>query len=138
MLPARPTRLRRAAGALVVAVALGVLAGCSQHAPSVDELTDAFVTSGLPEGRARCVSEALTKVLSDKELELLAERGASAAPYDDPNRTDDSADRLREAFTTCTDQAIADGEITTTTAATVPTTAGATSTTTASSTTAAG
>ena len=117
---------------LVLALGLGGVAACSHPTPTADELTDAFVTSGLPEGRARCVSEALVKELTTKQLDLLVERGASGAPQDDPNLTDDAADRLRAAFTACTDQAIKDGEVTTTTAA--PVTTGPTGTTGPSST----
>lgn len=127
-MPGRPpARIRRATIAVVglVAMALALLAGCAHPRPSVDELTAAFVTSGLPEGQARCVSKALVDTLSGEELDLLVERGDTGSPRNDPATNDDTMDRLGPAFTACTNAAIEAGEITTTTAA--PATAPATS-----------
>ncbi len=63
------------------------------------------------------MSAAIIDNLSDQELDLLVERGDTGPPRDDPKRNDDSMDRLRTAFSSCNIQAVADGEVTTTTAA---------------------
>lgn len=82
-----------------------LLAGCATKVPSGDELTDTFVSTGLSEAEARCVSDAVLKTLPDDDIVRLMERGVGAAPRDDPNRDDDSYDRFRTALTACQEAA---------------------------------
>jgi hypothetical protein len=86
------------------------LAACGAGAPSSGELADALVTSGLERPLAECAADALTTTLTEDELALLAERGPSGLPADDPERTDDASDQLRDAMSACrTAQDAADG-----------------------------
>lgn len=96
---------------MLVAIALVVgLAACSAGAPSRDELVDALVTSGMERSLAECAADAFTTTLTDDELDLLAERGPSGLPADDPARTDDANDQLREAMTACRTSADTPGD----------------------------
>lgn len=90
-------------GTFVVAGALAtlVLLGCGAPTPDRTELVDALETSGLPAEVARCAADALVGSLSSDQLDQLVERGNGGAPVDDPDRTDDAADRLREALSAC-------------------------------------
>lgn len=100
------------AGLAVAVVLLG--AGCSSPAPSQSELSEALVASGLPEKVADCTASALTKSLTANELAELTERGAGGAPVDDPNKTDDSYDKLQKAMVTCRELLVASEPTTTT------------------------
>lgn len=97
---AAPLRRTAVAVALVAMGALGV-AGCSSKAPANEEIVEALVTSGLPEDVATCAADALTDTLSEEQLAQLTERGGGGAPVDDPARTDDTADQLRDAMSRC-------------------------------------
>lgn len=109
MRPTRPHLGLLAALALVLA-----LVGCAET-PGPGRLEAALVTSGVPEAQASCVVDAVEDVLDDDAVEALVERGASAAPTDDPKASDDDADRLRDAMAACRELAVA-----TTTTVTVP------------------
>lgn len=85
-----------------VALALAVLvAGCSGATPSRSELRDALAASGIPADVARCATDAIEDSLSTDEIAQIVERGSGGAPADDPDRTDDSSDRVRGALATC-------------------------------------
>lgn len=88
----------------LVVVVLGFVVGvraCSVTVPERDELVSSLMTSGLSEAVAECSADALFENLSDKELRQLTERGGGGAPVDDPNRSDDSSDKVRDAMTKC-------------------------------------
>lgn len=110
----RRTARRGVAAVAVAAIALVALAGCSTPAPANDDIVDALVSSGLPEDVATCAADALTDTLTDDQLAELTERGGGGAPTDDPARTDDTADQLRDAMSRC--RTLYDASTTTTTA----------------------
>lgn len=112
------------AAALVLggAVALG---GCGSKEPSKAELRDALMDSGLSREVSTCVADAVLDTLSPAEVERLVERGSGGAPQDDPKRTDDSADKLREAMTACRNMQDEAGGSTSTTTTSLPLDAGA-------------
>jgi len=122
--------LTRAVGALAVGLAALGVAGCSASPPSQNELAQALEDSGLSAEMATCTSKAVIDNLSDEQLAELTERGAGGAPVDEPDRTDDAADKVREALTACRDTlAITTTTVTTTTTTSAPTDAGAATTT---------
>jgi hypothetical protein len=89
-------------GVLALALTLlGSVSACSDEVPAETELREALQASGLSAEVSECVASALSESLSDEELSELATRGSGAAPVDDPNRTDDSADQLRIAMDRC-------------------------------------
>lgn len=96
----RRTARRRWARVLVMAAAV-VVAGCSAGAPSRSEFVDVLRTSGLSEQDAGCVADAVLGELSEDEVALIADRGPSGAPVDDPQRDDDANDRVRAAIAEC-------------------------------------
>ncbi|MEZ5180877.1 MAG: hypothetical protein R2702_03235 [Acidimicrobiales bacterium] len=95
------------------AVALALLAGCSTEAPGRDEIARSLRASGFSVEAADCAADALVDNLSDDQIAELAERGGGGAPVDDPNRTDDPADKVREAMNAC--RPLVEGTTTTTT-----------------------
>ncbi|HEX2578733.1 MAG TPA: hypothetical protein VHK88_20485 [Aquihabitans sp.] len=122
-----PSRHARPVLAALALAGIAALGGCSGGAPDRTELVEALETSGVPAAAARCTADALVDTLDDDQLALLAERGPGGAPRDDPDRTDDTSDRLREALTACREELpTTTGTSTTvtptTTAGTVPTT----------------
>lgn len=105
--------------ALALAVAL---VGCSKT-PGPDRLVEALITSGVPEEQATCVVDAVEDILDADDIEALVERGASAAPRDDPDATDDDADRLRDAMAACRELAVVTTTVTSSTSSTSTTAA---------------
>jgi len=85
----------------VAAAMVLLLASCGGGAPGEQELADSLVDSGLSEQVATCAAEALFENMSSEEIDLVAERGGGGAPVDDPDRTDDTADKVREALVAC-------------------------------------
>lgn len=100
-------------GVLALVVPAGVLVGCGTKEPSKQDLSDALVDSGLSRKVSDCVAKAVLDTLSPDEVSRLVQRGSGGAPTDDPKRSDDSADKLREAMSRCR---TLQGESTTTTA----------------------
>lgn len=99
---ARPSRRPAAAVLALLAAVLVVLgAGCSQDPPSQADLADALITSGVSKPQADCVAKAVYANLTKAQLEQLVERGSGGVPKNDPNRTDDTADRLTQAMARC-------------------------------------
>ena len=129
----RSARVRRAiAGALVVA-GMGLAAtACSAGAPSRDELVESLITSGLSKAESTCAADAIVDNLTDDEVAEIVERGGGGAPRDDPEKADDTMDKLRAALAVCRDQAAATS---TTTVPASPTTVPASTTTVPASTT---
>lgn len=97
----RPLAARR----LVAIAALGLLAvtasACAEPVPDRDELAEALQDSGLTASVARCTADAITESLSEDELAQIAERGPGGAPPDDPKRSDDPTDQVRDAMAAC-------------------------------------
>lgn len=120
-IPVRRRARTALVGVLALAASAGVLAGCGADAPSHRELSDALVDSGLPRKVSDCVADAVLKSLTPDEVEQLMTRGSGGAPVDDPKRTDDSADKLRDAMARCRTLQ-ADSTTTTTTEASTVTT----------------
>lgn len=107
---------RRWFPAVLLVVASIALAACGAKEPSKADLRDALVDSGLSRQVSTCVADAVLDTLSPAEVEQLVERGPGGAPVDDPDRTDDSADKLRKAMDRCRtlqDQASASSTTTT-------------------------
>lgn len=100
---ARPFPWPRRAIAAAVLGGLGLLGavGCSAEAPERDRIAESLEASGLPKAAAECTADALVDSLSDEELARIVERGGGGAPTDDPARTDDTADQLRDAMNGC-------------------------------------
>lgn len=98
--PRRRTATQGFLAALGGALALLVTA-CSTPTPSRTELADALEDSGIPADVARCTAEAITESFDEDQLAQIVERGPSGAPADDPDRTDDPADRVRDALAVC-------------------------------------
>ncbi len=99
-----PLNRRRVTGTVAVAIAvlLGLgMAACGADAPSRSELVQLFETSGIPAAQSRCAADAILDTLSTKQVESIVQRGSSGAPLDDPDRTDDAADKVRDALATC-------------------------------------
>lgn len=112
----RPVITRR----LLVTIAGGLTllsAACSTPTPSRSELADALVDSGIPAPVARCTAEAITESFDDDQLARIVERGPGGAPADDPDRTDDATDKVRDALAACRAQL---PTTTTTSTATLP------------------
>jgi hypothetical protein len=109
-----------AASVVLALTVLASVSACSDEVPAETELREALQASGLSAEVSECVASALSESLSDEELSELATRGGGAAPVDDPNRTDDSADALRIAMDRCR-QIKAETQATTTTEATATT-----------------
>jgi hypothetical protein len=104
--PARHlSRVRGRTSALISTAALlvaGLLAaGCAAGAPSRSEFVDALRTAGLAEADAACVADAVLRELSEDEVALIADRGPSGAPVDQPEAGDDALERVRAAIAEC-------------------------------------
>lgn len=85
---------------VAAACAVG-LGGCGADAPSRDELVHALELTGISSEKAECAADAVLENLSDEQIVRLVERGPAGAPRDDPDRSDDAADQVREALTEC-------------------------------------
>lgn len=103
--PISPSRRQGRTGALVSSAALLVagllVAGCAAGAPSRSEFVDALRTAGLAEADASCVADAVLGELSEDEVALIADRGPSGAPVDQPETGDDALERVRAAIAEC-------------------------------------
>lgn len=115
---AHPRSARRARWLAPVVGPIVVLAGAVSCAdpPSSDDLVEALERSGLPAEQARCAADAIYEHLDDDQIAEIAERGPSGAPRDDPERTDDPMDLVREDMSKCRVL----GPTTTTTTTTAP------------------
>lgn len=100
---AHPRSARRARWLAPVVGPIVVLAGAVSCAdpPSSDDLVEALERSGLPAEQARCAADAIYEHLDDDQIAEIAERGPSGAPRDDPERTDDPMDLVREDMSKC-------------------------------------
>ena len=100
---AHPRSARRGRWLAPVVGPIVVLAGavsCADPPPS-DDLVEALERSGLPAEQARCAADAIYEHLDDDQIAEIAERGPSGAPRDDPERTDDPMDLVREDMSKC-------------------------------------
>ncbi|MGI8756721.1 MAG: hypothetical protein ACR2MB_12860, partial [Acidimicrobiales bacterium] len=61
--------------------------------------------AGVPAAEARCSVDAVFKTLTDNQIRDLYQRGNGGTPKDDPNDTNDAANRLTEAMGKCRDAA---------------------------------
>jgi len=80
---------------------IGSLTGCGSSTPTRGELVSSLERSGMAKDEAECAADAVLADLSDEQVALLVERGPGGAPVDDPDSTDDAADKVRAALGKC-------------------------------------